>query len=158
LAGGSSRERPSALRPALPPFVRPGHAQPSAILDDARALPQGDWCVGPAFARGAESGERNLVVLDTGDMLDDAFPVSGPGIDAEGEVSSECAHVAPKICLVHWGILSPRKNRSALGSVAFFPGALLFWDHLLQSSSASRLTAGASEFFILSQSGERPER
>src|SRR5215471_17945940 len=30
--------------------------------------------------------------------------------------------------------------------------------HLPQSSSASRLTAGASEFSILSQSGERPER
>jgi hypothetical protein len=30
--------------------------------------------------------------------------------------------------------------------------------HLLQSSSASRFTAGASEFFILSQSGERPLR
>jgi hypothetical protein len=30
--------------------------------------------------------------------------------------------------------------------------------HLVQSSSASRLTAGASAFFILSQSGERPER
>src|SRR5215472_14757277 len=30
--------------------------------------------------------------------------------------------------------------------------------HLDQSSSASRVTAGASGFFILSQSGERPER
>jgi hypothetical protein len=30
--------------------------------------------------------------------------------------------------------------------------------HRPQSSSASRFTAGASEFFILSQSGERPER
>jgi hypothetical protein len=30
--------------------------------------------------------------------------------------------------------------------------------HLPQSSSASRFTAGAFEFFILSQSGERPER
>jgi hypothetical protein len=30
--------------------------------------------------------------------------------------------------------------------------------HRPQSSSASRLTAGASGFFILSQSGERPER
>jgi len=29
---------------------------------------------------------------------------------------------------------------------------------LPQSSSASRFTAGASAFFILSQSGERPER
>jgi hypothetical protein len=28
----------------------------------------------------------------------------------------------------------------------------------LQSSSASRFTAGAAGFFILSQSGERPER
>jgi hypothetical protein len=30
--------------------------------------------------------------------------------------------------------------------------------HLAQSSSASRFTAGAFGFFILSQSGERPER
>jgi hypothetical protein len=30
--------------------------------------------------------------------------------------------------------------------------------HLLQSSSASRLTASHAGFFILSQSGERPER
>jgi hypothetical protein len=30
--------------------------------------------------------------------------------------------------------------------------------HLPQSSSASRFTAGAAGFFILSQSGERPER
>jgi hypothetical protein len=31
-------------------------------------------------------------------------------------------------------------------------------NHLAQSSSASRFTAGAAEFFFLSQSGERPER
>jgi hypothetical protein len=31
-------------------------------------------------------------------------------------------------------------------------------DHLPQSSSASRFTAGASGFLNLSQSGERPER
>src|SRR6516165_6631737 len=30
--------------------------------------------------------------------------------------------------------------------------------HFAQSSSASRFTAGAAKFFILSQSGERPER
>jgi hypothetical protein len=30
--------------------------------------------------------------------------------------------------------------------------------HLAQSSSASRFTSGAAAFFILSQSGERPER
>jgi len=31
-------------------------------------------------------------------------------------------------------------------------------NHLPQSSSSSRFTVGAFEFFILSQSGERPER
>jgi hypothetical protein len=34
-------------------------------------------------------------------VLDDAFAFSGPRIDAEGEVSSQCAHIRP----VHWGIL-----------------------------------------------------
>jgi hypothetical protein len=39
------------------------------------------------------------------------------------------------------------------------PGDLgLATAHLAQSSSASRFTAGACEFFISSQSGERPER
>ena len=32
-------------------------------------------------------GERNPIVLDAGDVLNDAFAVRGPGIDAEGEVS-----------------------------------------------------------------------
>jgi hypothetical protein len=44
--------------------------------------------------------------------------------------------------------------------VPFVPKAddfALAANHLAQSSSASRFTAGAS-FFILSQSGERPER
>ena len=54
-------------------------------------------------------------------MLNDAFAVRRPRIDAEGEVSSRGGHVR-----------------------LFLP----------QSSSASRFTAGASEFFILSQSGE----
>src|SRR5262249_31501589 len=62
----------------------------------AHLLSQGDGRAGPAFARGAVCGERNPVILDAGDVLDDACPVSGPGIDAEGaegEVSSRCAHV-----------------------------------------------------------------
>src|SRR5215831_10201760 len=45
--------------------------------------------------------------------------------------------------------------------VPFVPKAddlALATSHLAQSSSASRVTAGASGFFILSQSGERPER
>src|SRR5262245_42055778 len=45
--------------------------------------------------RRVEGGERNLIVLDSRDVLHDAFAVSGPGIDAEGEVSSCCAHVRP---------------------------------------------------------------
>jgi hypothetical protein len=38
------------------------------------------------------------------------------------------------------------------------PAISLATAHLLQSSSASRFMAGAFEFFILSQSDERPER
>jgi hypothetical protein len=37
---------------------------------------------------GAIRGECSLVVLDTGHMLNDAFAVRCPCIDAEGEVSS----------------------------------------------------------------------
>src|SRR6516162_9780427 len=102
------------------------HAQTPAVLDHSRTLPQGDGGTGPAFAGGAVGSERDLIVLDASDVIHDAFAVRGPRIDAEGEVSSECAHIAPKICLVHWGILPPRKNCSALGSVAFFPGASCF--------------------------------
>src|SRR5262249_6630188 len=43
----------------------------------------------PALAGGEEGGERDLVILDTGGMLHDAFAVRCPGIDAEGEVSSK---------------------------------------------------------------------
>src|SRR5215469_17029022 len=64
------------------------HAQPPAVLDHSRTLPQGDGSPRPAFTRRAEGGERDLIVLDASDMLNDAFAVRGPGIDAEGEVSS----------------------------------------------------------------------
>jgi hypothetical protein len=70
----------------------------------------------PTFTGGVVGGERNLVILDAGDVLDDAFPVSSPRIDAEGEMRSRF-----------------HRRRS-------FP----------QSSSASRLTAGAAGFFIFS--------
>ena len=63
-------------------------AQAPAVLDNSGALPQGDGSPRPAFTRRAEGGERNLVVLDAGDVLHDAFAVRGPGIDAESEVSS----------------------------------------------------------------------
>jgi hypothetical protein len=64
------------------------HAQAPAVLNHSRALPQGDGGAGPAFTRRAIGGERNLIVLDAGDVFDDAFAVRCPPIDAEGEVSS----------------------------------------------------------------------
>jgi hypothetical protein len=42
--------------------------------------------VRPAFARREEGGERDLVVLDAGDVLDDALAVRCPRIDAEVEM------------------------------------------------------------------------
>jgi hypothetical protein len=46
-------------------------------------------------------------------------------------------------------------NQKELGLIHAVSHSIL---QLPQSSSASRFTAGASGFFILSQSGERPER
>src|SRR5262252_6612322 len=71
------------------------HAQTSAILDDASASPQGDWRVRPAFTGGAVGRERNLIILDAGDVLHDAFAVRGPRIDAESKPSPECGHLRP---------------------------------------------------------------
>src|SRR5262249_36020677 len=70
------------------------HAQSPAILDHSRALPQGDGYAPPALAGGAVGSECNLVVLDAGDVLHDAFAVTGPRIDAEGEMRSRRAHVS----------------------------------------------------------------
>src|SRR5262249_11098183 len=71
------------------------HAQATAVLDHSRALPQGDGSAAPAFARGAVRCECNLVVLDTHDVLHDAFTVKCPSIDAEGKVGSQRAHLHP---------------------------------------------------------------
>src|SRR5262245_8211232 len=70
------------------------HAQAPAVLDHSRTLPQGDGRASPALAGGAVCGECKLVVLDARDMLHDALAVGSPCIDAESEVSSQCAHVA----------------------------------------------------------------
>ena len=59
------------------------HAEASTVLDDPRALPQGDGRAGPALAGGAEGGERDLIVLDAGDVLDNALAVGCPRINAE---------------------------------------------------------------------------
>ena len=68
------------------------YAQASAVLDHSITLPQGDGDAGPTLARGEIGGERNLVVLDAGNVLDDGFAVRRPGINAEREVSSRCGH------------------------------------------------------------------
>src|SRR5262249_12139962 len=69
-------------------------AQTPAILNHSRALPQRDRRVGPALVRGVIGGACDLVVLDAGDVLDDAFAVRGPGVYAETEVRSRC-HLHP---------------------------------------------------------------
>jgi len=48
---------------------------------------------GPAFTRRAVGSECNLIVLDAGDVLHDAFAVRRPCIDAESKVSPECGHL-----------------------------------------------------------------
>src|SRR5262249_30639439 len=85
VSAGSPTAATSALR----------HAQAPAVLDHSRTLPQGDGGTGPAFAGGAEGDKRNLIVLDAGDVLDNALAVGRPGIDAEGEVISRRGHLRP---------------------------------------------------------------
>jgi len=41
----------------------------------------------PAFTRGAVGSKCNLIVLDAGDVFDDAFAVKCPRVDAESEGS-----------------------------------------------------------------------
>jgi hypothetical protein len=82
--------------PEVPPgsgWRSPHHAQAAAVLDHSRALPQGDGGARPALAGGAVGSECNLVILDAGNMLHDAFAVRGPSIDAEGEVRSRRGHL-----------------------------------------------------------------
>jgi hypothetical protein len=61
------------------------YAEASTVLDHLRTPPQGDGDAGPTLAGGAVGGERNMVVLDASDVLDDAFAVRSPCVDAEGE-------------------------------------------------------------------------
>jgi hypothetical protein len=80
----------SARRLLVQPTLYYAHA--SAVLDHSITLPQGDRNARPTLARGEIGSERNLIVLDAGDVLNDGFAVRSPGINAEGEVSSRCGH------------------------------------------------------------------
>ena len=71
------------------------YAQAPAVFNHSRALPQGDGCTGPAFTCRAIGGECDLIVFDASDVFDDAFTGRCPSIDAEGKVSSQCAHLRP---------------------------------------------------------------
>ena len=74
------------LTSASPALVRPRReAQAATVLDHSCTLPQGDVGAGPMFAGCAERSERDLIVLDAGDVLNDAFAVRGPRLDAESE-------------------------------------------------------------------------
>jgi hypothetical protein len=71
------------------------YAQASAVLDHSITLPQGDGNARPTLARGEIGGERNLIVLDAGDVLNDGFAVRSPGGGSSyppSEVSSRCGH------------------------------------------------------------------
>ena len=92
------------------------HAQAPAVLDHSRTLPQGDGRTGPAFTRRALGCQRDLIVLDASDVLDNAFAVRRPGIDAEGEVSSKrrghlsCSFAWPTISRLR-RVISPNPPR-----------------------------------------------
>jgi len=73
-------------------LVRSRQAQALAILNHSRALPQRDGYARPASAGRVIGSERDFVILDTGDVLDDALAVRCPRIDAEGEMRSGCHH------------------------------------------------------------------
>jgi hypothetical protein len=63
--------------------------------------------------------------------------------------------------LVSTPAIPPEGFRGRCREVPFVPKAddlALATSHLAQSSSASRVTAAQAGFFVLSQSGERPER
>jgi hypothetical protein len=51
------------------------YAQTPAVLNHSRALPQRDGRVGPALTCRAVGCQRDLIVLDACDVLDNAFAV-----------------------------------------------------------------------------------
>jgi hypothetical protein len=58
------------------------------------------------------------------------------------------------------GFVLPFKEAQCIAPGWIYAGEMFdfSWETRPQSSSSSRFTAGASRLFILSQSGERPER
>jgi hypothetical protein len=94
-------------------FARKLHcAQAPTVLDHLRALPQRDGRARPSLAGGPVGGECNLIVLDASDVLDNAFAVWCPRVDAEGEVGSKRpGHLRP---LLPPSCFSPRVSASGM--------------------------------------------
>jgi hypothetical protein len=56
--------------------------RPSAVLNNPGTLPQGNGSVGPAFDRKPISAQRELVILDASNVLDDVLAGGVPQVDA----------------------------------------------------------------------------
>jgi hypothetical protein len=56
------------------------------LVDHARALSERDLRVGPPQARGTVGGDRDVEVLDSGQVLDQVLPGVVPHVDAMGEI------------------------------------------------------------------------
>jgi hypothetical protein len=85
------------------------------------------------------------------------FLVAAAAADWDAVLAMKCVELYVLALKTAWGHREFDQMREL--PLVHAPGGLsLPATHLLQSSSASRFTAGASGFFILSQSGERPER
>src|SRR5215468_12384455 len=64
--------------------------------------------------RSTAARQRDLIVLDAGDVLHDALAVRRPGVDAEGEVISRRGHLRPLLPQ------SSSSSRFTAGAAGFF--------------------------------------
>jgi len=109
--GFSCHQRPfSGIEAFSTTLDRPGGGSClPAVLYHSRTLPQGDGCARPALAGGEEGGERDLVVLDTGNVLYDAVAV--------GAFSAVAAFARPAC---HDGDLFNSNSPSACAPTGYF--------------------------------------
>jgi len=131
----------ACLKPALSTLVRPRRqAQTPAILDHSCALPQRDGPARPALDRGSVGCQRDLIILDASDVLDNALAVRVPQIDSEGEMRAryrhlpfpQCYHQRDLVCSansnqrIFGSSRRASKNRSVMGQTrVFLPSAIV---------------------------------
>ena len=158
------------------PSGKPGLA---AVLDDAVVLPQrSDGFTLPSLARRLKGRLGYLKVLDARHMVEDVVAELVPAIEPEGEMNAKSSlRLIPSrvwqgaFVLEHLSKIAAINPAAARRTADEVFGIILRRitltlckilaagnvGHLLQSSSASRLTAAQAGFFILSQCGERPD-